>query len=117
MPQGIYLLTLSRKVINFKVNILFRMLRDFKPPYNATVYERLAQNGAVLIGKTNLDQFGMGSGTIDSSFGATKNVWKHGVDKEDNWNIAGGSSGGSAVAVATGACYAYVILLILKSIS
>ena len=79
------------------------MLENFVPPYNATIYERLQAEGVILIGKTNLDQFGMGSGTIDSMFGPTKNCWSN---DEQNWRIAGGSSGGSAVAVASGLCYA-----------
>ncbi|XP_011690710.1 PREDICTED: glutamyl-tRNA(Gln) amidotransferase subunit A, mitochondrial [Wasmannia auropunctata] len=103
-----------------------RMLVNFSPGYNATVYERLRMQGAVLIGKTNLDEFAMGSGTVDSFYGPTKNLWgsdvlsqfySHGSDsshkvitrklhEKDAWRIAGGSSGGSAVAVATGTCYA-----------
>ncbi|XP_012260701.2 glutamyl-tRNA(Gln) amidotransferase subunit A, mitochondrial [Athalia rosae] len=101
------------------------MLANFVPEYDATAYSRLKNSGAVLIGKTNLDQFAMGSGTIDSYFGPTKNLWKSTFmdnhyyvpentsnTKEtsnlqtDNWHIAGGSSGGSAIAVATGTCYA-----------
>lgn len=82
------------------------MLQNFVAPYNATVYERLQRQGAILIGKTNLDEFSMGSGAIDSIFGATKNCWNHTHSDPDNWYIAGGSSGGSAVAVATGICYA-----------
>lgn len=71
------------------------MLHNFIPPYNATVVQRLEDAGAILIGKTNMDEFGMGSGSVDSIFGATRNVW------DDN-RIAGGSSGGSATAVASG---------------
>ncbi|XP_005190876.1 glutamyl-tRNA(Gln) amidotransferase subunit A, mitochondrial [Musca domestica] len=82
-----------------------KMLQDFVPPYNATVYERLVNAGAVLIGKTNMDQFAMGSGTVDSIFGPTKNVWSKSLENDD-WCIAGGSSGGSAIAVASGICYA-----------
>ena len=77
---------------------IYRMLKDFVPPYNATVYQRLADAGAILVGKTNMDEFGMGSGSVDSIFGATKNVWSKDLD---NPTIAGGSSGGSAVAVAS----------------
>ncbi|XP_076655153.1 glutamyl-tRNA(Gln) amidotransferase subunit A, mitochondrial [Halictus rubicundus] len=101
-----------------------KMLSNFVPVYNATVYQRLKDSGAVLIGKTNLDEFAMGSGTIDSYYGATRNLWnsdvsakyyRNSVSKEkcteqstdqNSWHIAGGSSGGSAVAVATGSCYA-----------
>ncbi|XP_070169204.1 glutamyl-tRNA(Gln) amidotransferase subunit A, mitochondrial isoform X9 [Polyergus mexicanus] len=102
-----------------------RMLANFSPGYNATVYERLKKLGAVLIGKTNLDEFAMGSGTVDSLYGPTKNLWGSEVQSQfyshesdgssineskvcekDAWHIAGGSSGGSAVAVATGTCYA-----------
>ncbi|XP_033336053.2 glutamyl-tRNA(Gln) amidotransferase subunit A, mitochondrial isoform X1 [Megalopta genalis] len=101
-----------------------KMLSNFVPVYNATVYQRLKDSGAVLIGKTNLDEFAMGSGTIDSYYGATRNLWNsdvltryycNSVPKEKNtehttdqnsWHIAGGSSGGSAVAVTTGSCYA-----------
>ena len=81
------------------------MLKDFIPPYNATVYERLLKAGAVLIGKTNMDQFAMGSGTVDSIYGPSKNCWSENFT-ENNWRIAGGSSGGSALAVASGICYA-----------
>lgn len=52
-----------------------RMLANFSPGYNATVYEKLRKQGAVLIGKTNLDEFAMGSGTIDSVYGPTRNLW------------------------------------------
>lgn len=81
-----------------------KMLKDFIPPYNATAFERMEKMGAVLVGKTNMDQFGMGSGTVDSIFGATKNPWSLSLEG-NNFNISGGSSGGSAVAVATGMCY------------
>ncbi|KYN42227.1 Glutamyl-tRNA(Gln) amidotransferase subunit A like protein [Trachymyrmex septentrionalis] len=102
-----------------------RMLANFSSGYNATVYEKLRTQGVVLIGKTNLDEFAMGSGTVDSFYGPTKNLWgsevlsqfySYGSDdsqvitrklhEKDAWHIAGGSSGGSAVAVATGTCYA-----------
>lgn len=71
------------------------MLQNFVPPYSATVYQKLEDAGGILVGKTNMDEFGMGSGTVDSIFGSTKNVWSSSC-------IAGGSSGGSAVAVASG---------------
>lgn len=88
---------------NITTTCASNMLKSFVPLYNATVCERLLNSGAVLIGKTNLDQFAMGSGTVDSIFGPCKNPW--GFD-DNNFNITGGSSGGSAVAVATGVCFA-----------
>ncbi|KAJ6637733.1 Glutamyl-tRNA(Gln) amidotransferase subunit A, mitochondrial [Pseudolycoriella hygida] len=78
-----------------------RMLENFCPTYDATVYARLMAHGAVLIGKTNLDEFAMGSGTVDSIFGHTRNCYN-----ENGGYISGGSSGGSAVAVASGSCFA-----------
>lgn len=82
-----------------------KMLENFIPTYNATIYQRLSDAGAVLLGKTNLDQFAMGSGTVDSIYGPTRNIWSLKYDTE-NFHIAGGSSGGSAVAVAAGICFA-----------
>lgn len=90
------------------VAFVARMLQDFVPPYDATVCSRLKQAGAVILGKTNMDQFAMGAGTVDSLYGPTKNIWSEDLNK-DHWRIAGGSSGGSASAVAAGLCYAYVL--------
>lgn len=72
-----------------------RMLADFVPPYTATALERLWAAGAVMLGKTNMDEFAMGNATDTSVFGATKNPL-------DAARSAGGSSGGSAAAVAAG---------------
>jgi aspartyl-tRNA(Asn)/glutamyl-tRNA(Gln) amidotransferase subunit A len=72
-----------------------RILGNWVPPYTATAVERLEAAGAVVIGKTNCDEFAMGSSTEHSAFGPTRNPW-------DTSRIPGGSSGGSAVAVAAG---------------
>ncbi|OTF77762.1 glutamyl-tRNA(Gln) amidotransferase subunit A, mitochondrial-like, partial [Euroglyphus maynei] len=104
------------------------MLENYYPPFNATVVEKLFDSGVTLMGKTNMDEFAMGSACSESYFGAAYNPWNSSlnckfclkldnpetvaeskpIDDKDCWFITGGSSGGSAVSVATGACFASI---------
>lgn len=82
------------------------ILDKFASPFNATVVDQLEDAGAIVAGKTNLDEFGMGSHSTNSRFGLVKNSRR---DKDGQDLSAGGSSGGSAVAVAADQCYVYAL--------
>ncbi len=81
-----------------------RILEDFKPPYESTVTQNLWNDGAVLLGKLNMDEFAMGSSNENSCYGPAINPWK--AKGEQRARVPGGSSGGSAAAVAARLCAA-----------
>jgi len=107
-------------VDEMKTSCASRMLDNFQSPFTATVVQRMLDEGGILLGKTNLDEFAMGSGTVDSYVGPVFNIWGSSVNYdlmcpesgdivgsgggcvEADWVVAGGSSGGSAVSVAAG---------------
>lgn len=96
---------------NFNVKNTFttcasKMLANFKSPYDSTVTARLEEAGALILGKTNLDEFAMGSTTSKGAYGATINPWSIAEGAKGSFLTAGGSSGGSAAAVAAFTAFA-----------
>lgn len=98
IPIGIKDLISTRGI---KTTCASRILENYIPPFDATVMGRLLEEGIVLLGKTNMDEFAMGSSTENSSYKKTHNPWNPD-------HIPGGSSGGSAAAVAAGECLAAI---------
>lgn len=80
--------------VGIKTTAASKVLGDFVPPYNSTIYKKLQDAGAILVGKANMDAWGHGGSSENTDFGAVKNPW-------DLTRVAGGSGGGPAVAIAT----------------
>lgn len=86
-----------------------KMLHNFVPPYDATVVSKLKQAKCIITGKTNMDEFAMGSSSTTSYYNPTLNYWNAADDtNSSDWFMAGGSSTGCAVSVADGSCYASI---------
>lgn len=101
IPVGIKDLFCTRGV---KTTAASKILGNFIPPYESTVTSNLWRQGAVMMGKLNLDEFAMGSANLTSAYGSVKNPWR--VKGENKDYVPGGSSGGSAAAVAAGSVMA-----------
>ena len=98
IPVGVKDLFCTKGV---KTTSCSHILDGFTPPYESTVTTKLFENGAVMVGKTNMDEFAMGSANLTSHYGSVKNPWK----RNDGQNVVpGGSSGGSAAAVSANLC-------------
>ncbi|KAL1918333.1 uncharacterized protein VTP21DRAFT_2993 [Calcarisporiella thermophila] len=90
---------------DFETSCASAMLREFKSPFDATAVTLLKRAGAIIVGKTNMDEFGMGSANVHSEFGPVFNPRSSSFESGSGARVAGGSSGGSAAAVASGMCY------------